>query len=114
LRDIEACLIALSNKLYHSGIINVDPKSTLAEANEKKNWMIYDDFAQVLIKDARLLYKTDNDVLEDIDKMVYALDSSTIDLCLSIFPWAKFRKNKSAVKMHTPLDLRGSIPTFIE
>jgi len=114
LRDIEACLIALSSKLYHSGIKHIVPKSTLAEANEKRNWMIYADFAQVLIKEARMLYKTDNDFLQDIDNMAYALDSSTIDLCLSIFPWAKFRKKKAAVKMHTLLDLRGSIPTFIE
>lgn len=86
----------------------------MAEANEKRNWQIYADFAQVLIKEARILYKDDNDLLADIDNMAYALDSSTIDLCLSIFPWAKFRKKKAAVKMHTLLDLRGSIPTFIE
>ncbi len=114
LRDIEACLTALSNKLYHSGIKSAVPKSTLAEANQKRDWQIYADFAQVLIKEARLLYKTDNDFLEEVDNMTYALDSSTIDLCLSIFPWAKFRKKKAAVKMHTLLDLRGSIPTFIE
>jgi transposase len=114
LRDIAACLIAFSTKLYHSGIKNAVPKSTLAEANENRNWRIYADFAQVLIKEARVLYKTDNELLNEIDNMAYALDSSTIDLCLSLFPWAKFRKKKAAVKMHTLLDLRGSIPTFIE
>jgi transposase len=114
LRDIAACLVAFSTKLYHSGIKNVVPKSTLAEANENRNWRIYADFAQVLIKESRELYKTDNELLNEIDNMAYALDSSTIDLCLSLFPWAKFRKKKAAVKMHTLLDLRGSIPTFIE
>jgi transposase len=114
LRDIEVCLKALSNKLYHSGISHSVSKSTLAEANETRDWRIYADFAQVLIKEARKLYKTDNDFLLDIDNMAYALDSTTIDLCLSLFPWAKFRKNKAAVKAHTLLDLRGSIPTFID
>jgi len=114
LRDIEACLTALSGKLYHSGIKQPVPKSTLAEANENRDWRIYADFAQVLIKEARRLYKTDNEFVLDIDNMAYALDSSTIDLCLNLFPWAKFRKAKGAVKMHTLLDLRGSIPTFIE
>jgi len=114
LRDIEVCLKALSNKLYHSGISHSVAKSTLAEANETRDWRIYADFAQVLIKEARKLYKTDNDFLLDIDNMAYALDSTTIDLCLSLFPWATFRKNKAAVKAHTLLDLRGSIPTFIE
>jgi len=114
LRDIEVCLKALSNKLYHSGISHSVSKSTLAEANETRDWRIYADFAQVLIKEARQLYKTDNDFLLDIDHMAYALDSTTIDLCLNLFPWANFRKNKAAVKAHTLLDLRGSIPTFIE
>lgn len=114
LRDIEACLTALSGKLYHSGIKQPVPKSTLAEANENRDWRIYADFAQVLIREARRLYKTDNEFVLDIDNMAYALDSSTIDLCLNLFPWAKFRKAKGAVKMHTLLDLRGSIPTFIE
>ena len=114
LRDIEVSLKALSNKLYHSGISHAVPKSTLAEANETRDWRIYADFAQILIKEARKLYKKDNDFLLDIDNMAYALDSTTIDLCLSLFPWAKFRKNKGAVKAHTLLDLRGSIPTFIE
>jgi len=114
LRDIEGCLKALSNKLYHSGISHSVSKSTLADANETRHWRIYADFAQVLIKEARRLYKKDNDFLLDIDNMAYALDSTTIDLCLSLFPWAKFRKNKADVKAHTLLDLRGSIPTFIE
>lgn len=105
---------ALSSKLYHSGIKEAVSKSTLAEANENRNWRIYADFAQVLIKEARKLYKTDNDFLLDIDNLAYALDSTTIDLCLSLFPWAKFRKKKAAVKAHVLLDLRGSIPTFIE
>lgn len=114
LRDIEACLTALSGKLYHSGIKQAVSRSTLAEANEKRDWRIYADFAQVLIKEARKLYKTDNEFLLDIDEIAYALDSTTIDLCLALFPWAKFRKAKGAIKMHTLLDLRGSIPTFIE
>lgn len=113
LRDIESCLTAFSNKLYHSGIKQPVSRSTLAEANENRDWRIYADFAQVLIREARRLYKQDNEFALDIDNMVYALDSSTIDLCLSLFPWAKFRKAKGAVKMHTLLDLRGSIPTFI-
>jgi len=113
LRDIESCLTAFFNKLYHSGIKQPVPRSTLAEANENRDWRIYADFAQVLIREARRLYKQDSEFTLDIDSMVYALDSSTIDLCLSLFPWAKFRKAKGAVKMHTLLDLRGSIPTFI-
>jgi len=114
LRDIEACLGALQNKLYHSGIRNKIAKSTLADANESRDWRIYADFAQVLIQEARELYRNDNDFSLELDEMVYALDSTTIDLCLSLFPWAKFRKRKGAVKLHTLLDLRGSIPTFIE
>jgi transposase len=114
LRDIEVCLKSLSNKLYHSGIKQAVSKSTLAEANENRDWRIYANFAQVLIKEARSLYKTDNDFLLDIDNMAYALDSTTIELCLSLFPWARFRKKKGAVKAHVLLDLRGAIPTFIE
>ena len=114
LRDIEACLKALSSKLYHSGIKEPVPRSTLAEANETRNWRIYAHFAQVRIKETRILYKTDNDYLKDIDDMVYALDSTTIDLCLELFPWAKFRKVKGAIKLHILMVLRGSIPTFIE
>ncbi len=114
LRDIESCLGAISSKLYHSGVRSDIKKSTLADANEKRDWRIYAEYAQLLIREARKLYKDDNSFSVDIDEIAYALDSSTIDLCLSLFPWAKFRKNKGAVKMHTQLDLRGSIPTFIE
>ena len=114
LRDIEACLGAVQRKLYHSGVKSKIAKSTLADANEKRDWRIYADFAQVLIKQARELYKEDNDFTLELDEMVYALDSTTIDLCLSLFPWAKFRVHKGAVKLHMLLDLRGSIPTFIE
>jgi len=114
LRDIETCLQALAGKLYHSGIKKAVSKSTLSEANETRDWHIYADYAQVLINEARMLYKDDNNFNVDIKEMAYALGSSTIDLCLSMFPWAKFRKSKGAVKMHTLLDLRGSIPTFVE
>lgn len=114
LRDIESCLGAISDKLYHSGVKSKVKRSTLAEANENRDWRIYAEFAQLLIQEARELYKGDNNFSLDIDEVAYALDSSTIDLCLSLFPWAKFRKNKAAVKMHTLMDLRGSLPTFIE
>jgi len=114
LRDIESCLEAVSKKLYHSGVRSAIKKSTLSDANEKRDWRIYAEFAQLLIQEARKLYKEDNNFSVEIDEIAYALDSSTIDLCLSLFPWAKFRKRKGAVKMHTQLDLRGSIPTFIE
>jgi hypothetical protein len=113
LRDIENSLIALSGRLYHCGIPQPVPKSTLSDANETKNWRIYADFASILATEARILYKTDNDFLLDLDNMVYAFDSTTIDLCLNLFPWAKFRQNKGAVKMHTLLDVRGNIPSFI-
>jgi len=114
LRDIENCLTAFSGKLYHSGISQPVSKSTLADANEKRDWRIYADFAQILIKKARPLYIEDNDFRVDLDKLVYAFDSTTIDLCLSLYPWAKFHHQKGAVKMHTLLDLRGSIPVFID
>ena len=114
LRDIESCLQAVSSKLYHSGVKNKIKKSTLADANEKRDWRIYAEFSQLLIQEAKKLYKDDNNFSVEIDEIAYALDSSTIDLCLSLFPWATFRKRKGAVKMHTQLDLRGSIPTFIE
>lgn len=114
LRDIESSLTAFSSKLYHSGLRSTTAKSTLAEANEKRNWRIYADYAQVLIKQARPLYADDPNFRLDIDNMVYALDSTTIDLCLSLYPWAKFRKTKGAVKMHTILDLRGSIPIYVD
>ncbi len=112
LRDIEACLRAQKNKLYHMGIRATISRSTLADANEKRDWRIYADFAQALIKIARPLYAEESLGL-DLDNTVYALDASTIDLCLSVFPWALFRSTKSAVKLHTLLDLRGNIPTFI-
>jgi transposase len=112
LRDIEACLRAVPSKQYHLGIRGTLARSTLAYANETRDWRIYADFAQVLIHTARMLYAED-DLAVELDNTVYALDSTTVDLCLSLFPWAKFRKHKAAVKMHTLLDLRGSIPTFI-
>lgn len=112
LRDIEACLGTQQSKLYHMGIRSTVSKSTLADANESRDWRIYADFAQSLIRIARPLY-VDDDLGLDLDNTVYALDASTIDLCLSVFPWALFRTTKSAVKLHTMLDLRGNIPTFI-
>jgi hypothetical protein len=112
LRDIESCLRAMQNKLYHMGIRSKVSRSTLAEANEKRDWRIYADFAQVLIHIARDLY-IDEEFGVQLDETVYALDASTIDLCLSVFPWARFRKTKGAIKFHTLLDLRGNIPTFI-
>jgi hypothetical protein len=112
LRDIEACLRAQNNKLYHMGIRAKVSRSTLAEANEKRDWRIYADFAQSLIQIARRLYINDSFGI-DLNNTVYALDSTTIDLCLSVFPWAHFRRTKAAVKLHTLLDLRGNIPTFI-
>lgn len=112
LRDIECCLRAMHEKLYHMGIRGKVSRSTLADANEKRDWRIYSDFAQILIHEARQLYVDDDFGLE-LKDTVYALDASTIDLCLSVFPWARFRKSKGAVKLHTLLDLRGDIPTFI-
>jgi len=112
LRDIECCLRAMREKLYHMGIRGKVSRSTLADANETRDWRIYSDFAQILINEARRLYVDDDFGLE-LKETVYALDSSTIDLCLSVFPWARFRKTKGAVKLHTLLDLRGDIPTFI-
>lgn len=113
LRDIEACLRSMQNKLYHMGIRGRVSRNTLAHANEHRDWRIYADFAQVLIHQARRLYADDDFGLE-LDQTVYALDTTTIDLCLSLFPWAKFQKRKAAIKLHTALDLRGSIPTFIK
>jgi len=112
LRDIEACLRSVGGKLYHMGFRGKVARSTLADANESRDWRIYADFAQVLIAIARPLYARDPMGI-DLDQSLYALDSTTIDLCLSLFPWAKFRKHKAAVKMHTLLDLHGNIPTFI-
>ena len=113
LRDIITCLRAMQNKLYHTGIRGNISKSTLADANENRDWRIYADFAQILINRARHIYKDDPFGVE-IDETVYALDSTTIDLCLSVFPWAKFRKHKAAIKLHALLDLHGNIPSFIE
>ena len=112
LRDIEACLRAQSDKLYHMGIRSRVSRSTLADANEARDWRIYADFAQRLIGIARKLY-VDEPFGVDLRETVYALDATTIDLCLSVFPWAPFRSTKAAVKLHTLLDLRGNIPAFI-
>jgi hypothetical protein len=112
LRDIEACLRVAKPKLYHMGIRSNVSRNTLAHANENRDWRIYADFAQVLIKIARELYANEDFGLE-LKQAVYAFDSTTIDLCLSVFPWAKFRKRKAAVKLHTLLDLRGNIPVVI-
>jgi hypothetical protein len=112
LRDIEACLSAQATKLYHMGLRERVHRSTLADANENRDWRIYAEFAQRLITQARRLY-ADDDLQVDLANTVYALDSTTIDLCLSMFPWAHFRSTKAAVKMHTLLDLRGNIPAFI-
>jgi len=112
LRDIEACLGAIGPKLYHMGFSSAVARSTLADANESRDWRIFADFAQVLIHTAVKLYANDATGIPDV-RDLYALDSTTIDLCLLLFPWAKFCKHKGAVKMHTLLDLHGSIPTFI-
>src|SRR3989475_12894814 len=112
LRDIEACLRSVSGKLYHMGFRGKVARSTLADANEARNWRIYADFAQVLMAIARPLHARDP-IGVDLEQSLYALDSTTIDLFLSLFPWAKFRRRKAAVKMHTLLDLHGNIPTFI-
>jgi hypothetical protein len=113
LSDIATCLNAIGNKRYHLGLKYRIAKSTLAYANETTDWHIYSDFAQVLISKALDLYKNDSDLALDLMNAVYALDSTTIDLCLSMFPWARFRKTKSAIKLHTILDVKCSIPTCI-
>ena len=112
LRDIETCLRALGTKLYHSGIRQPTARSTLADANEKRDWRIFGDFAQVLIQEAKRLYASDPFGVE-LDQAAYALDSTTVDLCLSLFPWAKFRRHKAAIKLHALLDLRGNFPTVV-
>src|SRR5450755_2282114 len=112
LRDIETCLRAVGGKLYHLGFRTSVARSTLADANESRDWRIYADFAQTLIATARRLYARDP-LGVDLDQSLYALDSTTIDLCLALFPWARFRRRKAAVKMHTLLDLRGNIPAFV-
>ena len=112
LRDIETCLRAMQHKLYHMGIRGRVARSTLADANENRDWRIYADFAQILIAQARPLYQNESLGIE-LDNTVYALDSTTINLCLSLFPWAHFRKTNGAIKLHTLLDLRENIPEFI-
>jgi len=113
LRDIETCLGAVGDKLYHMGFRTSVARSTLADANESRDWRIYADFAQTLIATARNLYTLDP-LAVDLEQSLYALDSTTIDLCLALFPWARFRHRKAAVKMHTLLDLRGNIPAFLQ
>jgi len=112
LRDIETCLRAMSHKLYHAGFRATIARSTLADANELRDWRIYADFAAVLIARARELYAKDSFAV-DLEQTVYAFDSTTIDLCLTLFPWAQFRRRKSAVKLHTLIDLRGNLPCFV-
>jgi IS4 transposase len=112
LRDIETCLTSLTVKLYHVGIRGSVARNTLAKANEIRDWRIYGDFAHVLIGIARKLYAQDS-LAVDLEQTAYAFDSTTIDLCLKLFPWAKFRRRKAAVKLHTLIDLRGNIPSFI-
>jgi hypothetical protein len=112
LRDIVACLRAQQRRLYHAGIRGSVSRSTLADANESRDWRIYADFAQLLIQEARLLYR-DDDLGIELANTVYALDSTTIDLCMTLFPWARFKPDQHAIKLHTLLDLRGQIPTFI-
>ena len=112
LRDIETCLGAVGGKLYHMGFRTSVVRSTLADANESRDWRIYADFAQKLMATARRLYARDP-LGVDLDESLYALDSTTIDLCLTLFPWARFRRRAAAVKMHTLLDLRGNIPAFV-
>ena len=112
--DIINCLSAHNSKIYHLGIKNLIVVSTLTRANEKRDWRIYQDFAYHLIQIVRPLYLKDEDFTLELDNTVYAIDSSTVDLCLETFYWAKFRKNKGAIKIHTQLDLRGNIPTFID
>jgi hypothetical protein len=112
LRDIETCLRVMSSRLYHMGIKSTVSRNNLSHANENRDWRIYADFAQVLIDRAKILYANDQLGI-DLKSTVYALDSTTIDLCMSMFPWARFRKTKSAIKLHTLMNLRGSIPEFI-
>jgi hypothetical protein len=112
LRDIETCLRALHKKLYHAGFRGAIARSTIADANEHRDWRIYADFAQVLIAHARRLYQADGFGVQ-LEQTAYALDSTTIDLCLKLFPWARFRRRKGAIKLHTLIDLRGNIPCFV-
>ena len=112
LRDIETCLRAMQPKLYHMGIKSKVSRSTLSEANGKRDWRIYADFAQILIAEAREIYRQE-EFQKELEETVYALDATTIDLCLSLFPWAKFRSHKGGIKLHTLLDCQTSVPTFI-
>ena len=112
LRDIHCCLRAMKQKLYHMGIRGKVSRSTIADANENRDWRIYCDFAQILIHQARQLYSNDDFGLQ-LQETVYALDATIIDLCLSVFPWARYRKSSGAIKLHTLLDLKGNIPSFI-
>jgi hypothetical protein len=112
LRDIQCCLRAMKQKLYHMGIRGKVSRSTIADANENRDWRIYCDFAQILIHQARQLYSNDDFGLQ-LQETVYALDATIIDLCLSVFPWARYRKSSGAIKLHTLLDLKGNIPSFI-
>ena len=112
LRDTVDCLCARADLLYHLGFRGAIHRSTLADANEQRDWRIYETLAQQLIRQARRLY-ADEPLATELDATVYALDSTTIDLCLSVFPWARFRRTKAAIKLHTLLDLRGPIPTFV-
>jgi len=113
LRDIEACLKAQPQKLYHMGIKGNPTRTNIAKANKRRDWRIYAEFTQVLISRAKQLYQDEPNIIDEIESTIYALDSTTIDLCLSLFPWANFRMHKGGIKLHTLLDLRGSIPTFI-
>jgi hypothetical protein len=112
LRDIEACLRAMGSRLYHMGIKSNVSRNNLAHTNENRDWRIYADFAQILVSRAKALYANEP-IGIDLQSTVYALDSTTIDLCMSLFPWARFRRTKSAIKIHTLMNLRGSIPEFI-
>jgi hypothetical protein len=112
LRDIETCLRVMGTRLYHMGIRSTVSRNNLSHANETRDWRIYADFAQMLIDRAKMLY-ADDPLSVDLDSTVYALDATTIDLCMNLFPWARFRKTKSAIKLHTLMNLRGSIPEFI-
>lgn len=113
MRSVAICLDAHRDKLYHLGFRSAVARKTLSDANERRNWRIYEDFARVLIAEARRLYAEDGEFGSELDGTVYALDSTTIDLCITVFRWARFRKTKAAIKLHTLLDIRGSIPTFI-
>lgn len=112
LRDVVACLSSHRSKLYHLGFLSSVALPTLSRANEKRDWRIYRDLAQILIKKARKLYFNEPAISEELKGACYAIDSTSIDLCLSLFPWAPYIKTKVAVKLHTVMDLRGSIPTF--